>query len=61
MPLPPRDEQTEITQSLDSQSKRIGDLIGKAEAANERLRDHRTALISAAVTGEIDAGEEVVE
>ena len=37
--------------------KLLDDLIGKANTAIALMREHRTALISAAVTGKIDVRE----
>ena len=54
LPLPPRAEQDDISQWL---SKVIGDykaLSAEAQRAIDLLQERRTALISAAVTGQID-------
>jgi len=52
--LPTSPEQTAIADYLDSETAKIDKLIAKIETAIERLREYRTALISAAVTGKID-------
>lgn len=52
--LPPIDEQREIVAHLDCATTRIDTLIAKTERSIELLREHRTALITAAVTGKID-------
>jgi type I restriction enzyme S subunit len=52
--LPPLDEQASIIVSLDRATARIDALMSKAREAVDRLRELRTALISAAVTGKID-------
>ena len=52
--LPPLEEQKEISSRLDSQTKSIGDLLSKVEASLRLLEERRSALISAAVTGQID-------
>jgi len=39
---------------LDQAAAQIDALIDKSELAIERLREYRTALITAAVTGQID-------
>ena len=52
--LPPRAEQLEIVDHLNEFVDKIDELVRKAEDANELLRERRTALISAAVTGKID-------
>ena len=52
--LPPTTEQTTIIEHLDLETARIDALIAKVGQAIERLKEYRTALISAAVTGKID-------
>jgi len=56
VPLPhvPVDEQIAIADFLDRATARIDTLIAKTERSIELLREHRTALITAAVTGKID-------
>ena len=53
-PLPSRPEQQAIIEFLDQETGKIDDLIVKVETAIEKLKEYRTALISAAVTGKID-------
>ncbi|QIK80567.1 restriction endonuclease subunit S [Lysobacter sp. HDW10] len=52
--LPPLAEQETIVAHLDRATTRIDTLIAKTERSVELLREHRTALITAAVTGRID-------
>ena len=52
--LPPIAEQRAIVEHLDRATSRIDVLIAKTERSIELLREHRTALITAAVTGKID-------
>jgi type I restriction enzyme, S subunit len=52
--LPPLPEQRSIAEYLDHETARIDHLITEIEASIELLRQQRTALISAAVTGRID-------
>lgn len=52
--LPPRNEQDAIVSHLDRATGRIDTLIDKTERSIELLREHRNALITAAVTGKID-------
>ncbi len=52
--LPPIQEQEQIIVYVDSILERFDNLVLKAEAAIELMRERRTALISAAVTGKID-------
>ena len=54
LPVPPLPEQTAIADFLDRETAKIDRLIAKIETAIERLREYRTALITAAVTGKID-------
>ncbi len=54
IPVPTPPEQTAIADFLDRETAKIDKLIAKIEAAIERLREYRTALITAAVTGKID-------
>jgi len=51
---PPQSEQRAIVAHLDRATGRIDALIAKSERSIELLREHRTALITAAVTGKID-------
>ena len=54
VPVPPIEEQQEIIEHLDREMARIDALIAKVGEAIEQLKEYRTALISAAVTGKID-------
>ena len=54
IPLPPKDEQHTIADYLDCETAKIDMLEAKIEAAIDRLREYRAALITAAVTGKID-------
>ncbi len=56
--VPPIAEQTSIADFLDRETAKIDKLIAKIETAIERLREYRTALITAAVTGKIDVRRE---
>lgn len=47
-------EQDRILEFLDRQVQRIDDLVHKTERSIELLKEHRSALITAAVTGKID-------
>lgn len=60
-PLPPVDEQSAIVQHIQNQVTKIDTLIAKAEQAITLQKEHRTALISAAVTGKIDVREAASE
>ena len=56
-PVPPRQQQDDITAFLDCESAKIDALVTKVREAIDRLKELRTALISAAVTGKIDVRE----
>jgi len=56
---PPLTEQYAIVALLDRETARIDALVAKVRDAIDRLKELRTALISAAVTGKIDIREEV--
>jgi type I restriction enzyme S subunit len=55
--LPPRNEQVEIVKELALRCKHFDTLQAESERAIELLKERRTALISAAVTGKIDVRE----
>ena len=54
LPVPTLLEQTTIADFLDAETSKIDTLIAKVETTIERLLEYRTALITAAVTGNID-------
>lgn len=58
-PIPPLAEQEEIVRGVLNRRERLDALIAKVRDAIDRLKELRTALISAAVTGKIDVREEV--
>jgi restriction endonuclease S subunit len=58
LPQPPEPEQRAIAAFLDRETARIDALVAKVREAIERLKELRTALISAAVRGKIDVREE---
>ncbi|MDY6931183.1 MAG: restriction endonuclease subunit S [Halobacteriota archaeon] len=58
--LPPLTEQHAIADFLDRETGRIDQLSAKVQESIEKLREYRTALISAAVTGKIDVRGEVL-
>ncbi len=60
-PLPPLPEQRAIAAYLDRETARIDALKAKIQKAIDLLKEYRTALISAAVTGKIDVRGEVAE
>ena len=52
--VPPASEQNAITRFLDRETAMLDAMIAKIQTAIERLQEHRTALITAAVTGKIN-------
>ena len=58
--LPPIAEQDEIIAWLTSETSRIDGLMAKVEQSIGTLHEYRTAIISAAVTGQVDVREEVL-
>lgn len=59
--LPPIDEQRHICEHIEKQIARIDSLRARIQNGIDKLREYRTALISAAVTGKIDVLSEAVE
>lgn len=59
MPVPPLDEQCRIATYLDEQTAKIDTLIAETERFIDLARERRAALITAAVTGQIDVRGEV--
>ncbi len=57
-PVPPVAEQDAIVACVRREAGRIDALVAKIREAIARLREYRTALISAAVTGKIDVRAE---
>ncbi|MFF0058245.1 restriction endonuclease subunit S [Streptomyces microflavus] len=57
MPFPPLDEQRRMARHLDAETAKIDTLIAESERFIELARERRSALITAAVTGQIDVGE----
>ncbi len=57
VPYPNKDEQQQIVDFLDTETSKIDALLQETQVSIELLKEHRTALISAAVTGKIDVRE----
>ena len=53
-PVPPKNEQVEIVRALGKLEAKFDNLTAEARRAIDLLKEHRSALISAAVTGKID-------
>lgn len=54
VPAPPKGVQVQIADFLDEATQRIDNLVQKANRTMDLLRERRSALITAAVTGKID-------
>ncbi|MBM7073687.1 restriction endonuclease subunit S [Shewanella sp. 202IG2-18] len=54
IPVPPVEEQKLVVAELEKQVNRFDILVAKAESVNTLIKERKTALISAAVTGKID-------
>jgi type I restriction enzyme S subunit len=54
LPVPPREEQVSIMAELRKRTERENALLAKNNRASELLKEYRSALITAAVTGQID-------
>jgi type I restriction enzyme S subunit len=61
VPVPPHDERSVIIAFLDRETVKIDALLAKIREAIDRLKEYRTALISAAVTGKIDVRGEAIQ
>lgn len=59
LPVPPPDEQRRLGEWMRVRFERIATVIARVETSIDRLREYRTALISAAITGKIDLRKEV--
>jgi type I restriction enzyme S subunit len=58
-PTPPKQEQDEIAQYVDNMLKKFSELQTTISKQIQLLKERRTALISAAVTGKIDVRDQV--
>jgi type I restriction enzyme, S subunit len=61
IPLPPAQEQTAIATFLDSETDKLDALTAEANRAITLLKERRSALISAAVTGKINVTAPIME
>jgi type I restriction enzyme S subunit len=61
LPVVPQDEQVGIAAHIDRETARFDALTKEAESAITLLRERRAALISAAVTGQIDVRDQALE
>jgi restriction endonuclease S subunit len=58
LPFPLLAEQRSIAAYLDERTAKIDSIVAAGRTAIDRLKEFRAALISAAVTGQIDVREE---
>lgn len=61
MALPPKGEQAAIVEFLDTETGKLDSLVAEAERAIALLKERRSALIAAAVTGKIYVCDTVAE
>lgn len=59
LPIPPMQEQNEIVKQIDLSLKKLKPLKERAARAIELLKERRSSLISAAITGKIDVRKAV--
>jgi len=59
IPIPPLPDQRAIAEFLDRETAKLDKLIEKIQTGIDKLKEYRTALISAAVTGKIDVRDQV--
>ena len=59
IPLPPIEEQQKIIVELEKTLSKLNSIADEVQSSIKLLKEHRSALISAAVTGKIDVREEV--
>jgi len=54
IPLPPIEQQRKIADRLDAVTSKIDALIARSQRLIELLQERRSAVITAAVTGQVD-------
>jgi len=59
LPKPPEDEQLSIAKYIENEVVKIDPLIDKVKSSIDQLKEYREALITAAVTGQIDVRKEL--
>ncbi|MEA3275794.1 MAG: hypothetical protein U9Q81_11000 [Pseudomonadota bacterium] len=57
LPIPPEDEQWEIVRAVEDEGKKSRELAAELRESMAMLKERRSALITAAVTGQIDLEE----
>jgi type I restriction enzyme S subunit len=58
VPVPPLPEQRTIASEIRAEAQRVAAVVRPMEASIDRLREYRRALITAAVTGQLDVTDE---
>ncbi len=61
VPVPPEQEQLEILAKVRKNLEKLDDVVRRTERSIELLKEHRSALLTAAVTGQIDLRDTAVE
>lgn len=61
IPFPKKDEQTAVTEHIETECSRLETIIEKFKKQIDLLKEYRTTLISEVVTGKIDVRDEVVQ
>jgi restriction endonuclease S subunit len=59
LPVPPLEEQRRIAVEAERTLARAEEVVGKIRISVERMKEHRAALITAAVTGQLDIREKL--
>ena len=59
VPLPGDDEQCQILQAVQERASRLDGLLAKTNRSIVLLKERRAALVTAAITGQIDLREAV--
>lgn len=57
VPMPPEEERNQVLAEVQRVSKNTDELVAHAKAHIARLREYRSSLISAAVTGQLDINQ----
>lgn len=61
IPVPPTAEQREIVAEIELRLSKLSSLVAAIDCQVERLREYRQALITAAVTGQIDVSSSAAQ
>ncbi len=60
LPIPPQDEQRKFVRTVEDEGKKCRELVAVLKESMALLKERRSALITAAVTGQIDPKEMAV-